>query len=451
MSTCIIRPQSISALCLSAVFIFICSVNQAQALDISQVYDLAVTNDPAFQGSRHENLAEKQSVNQAKAKLFPKILAEGNLSETTQDIVSSDNTVFSEGETEFDSKGYTLTISQPVIDYSSIVGFKMAKTGLKISDLELELARQELILRVAESYFSVLAAKDKSGYSEAEVLAAERQHEYASIRKKRGLVPATDLYDANARLAFVMAESIEINDILNDKIEAIQEISGDPVGDVSTLQAEIPLVSPDPTDVEDWVATAMEQNLAIKITRMQLEIAEKEIKLQRSGHYPTLNLVGKYNRNETDGTLFGGGSEVETREIALQFRVPIFEGGATSARTKQAVEFRQIAWQNLTKESRAVIREVRSAYSGVNSSISRVNALQKSVESQDLVLEAKEKGFRSGLYTSLAVLDAARDLYFAKQEYAKARYDYILNSLRLRFAVGTLNDADLKEINGWLN
>ncbi len=422
----------------------------ACAEDMSDIYSLALKQDPRFLGSEFQHEASQETLKQAYAEYYPTVMGEGSYTYSSQDIVSSDNEVFDTGKTDFDTQDYTLTLSQPLFNYSYIVGVRQAKSVIERSDMELELARQELILRVSEAYLTALAARDNLDYAQSEEEIDKQHLEDATARHEAGLVPVTDVYDARARYASVQAQRVEGEHLLDDALQALKEIAGEPVESLAGLKEEMPLAGPVPADAESWATAALGQNLGVNIQQHEVDIAREEVNRQRSGHYPTLDLVGRYNKQETDGTLFGGGSEVDTTDIFVSLKIPIFEGGLVSSRTREAKSLNAKAEEKLTELTRSVDREARASYSGVKTAISKVESLQKSIESQELVLEAKKEGFESGLFTSLAVLDASRDLYFYKRDHSKARYDYILNNLKLRQAVGTLTENDLNQVNAWL-
>ncbi len=217
-----------------------------------------------------------------------------------------------------------------------------------------------------------------------------------------------------------------------------------------SAQGGMPLVGPDPDDINDWIDAALKQNLEVQIRQQEALVAKREIERQKAGHWPTLAFVGRLNRNDEGGSLFGGDSDVETREAILQLNLPIFQGGSVSSKTREALKLYKATEQDMEKEIRAVKRETKAGFLGVKSAIENTRALKQSVVSNQIALEAKREGFRSGLFPSLVVLDAERDLHQAKLEYAKAQYEYILNSLRLKKAVSTLNEEDLAGINQWL-
>jgi outer membrane protein len=434
---------------LTLLLFFLIPDRSAPAQDLVDLYRLARKNDPQLQRARYEHAASRETLSQAYSNLLPTLAAQGEYIENAQDIVSSDNAVFEVGKTDYTTKTYTLTLTQPIFHYASIVRVGQANAEIERADAEFEISKQDLMLRVSQLYLEVLSAQDRLAFAQAEQAAVELHFELAKGRHSMGLTPITDLHDAKARLSSVMARRIAAENDLDDSFQALREVCGDLGGKLAGLTGEMPLVGPDPGDVGPWIKGALEQNLGIKVQRQAVEVAKEEIKRQRSGHYPTLDLVGRYNDRDTNGTLFGGGSDVKTTEVLLEANLPIFQGGYVCSRTREASHLYQAVLQDLERQIRAVKRETRAAYLGVKSAISRVEALEQSVVSQRLALEAKQYGFNSGLYTSLAVLDAERDLYLAKQDYAQARYDYILNSMRLKQAVSTLEEEDLVLVNQW--
>ncbi len=210
------------------------------------------------------------------------------------------------------------------------------------------------------------------------------------------------------------------------------------------------LVPPDPDDVDAWLEAAQDQNPTLEAKRQEVSVARREISRQNAGHMPRLELVGRLNRNDEGGSLFGGESDVETWDAMVQLTVPIFEGFGVMSKVREARKLHEAAQKDLVQEERALKRETQAAFLGVKAAIQNARALRQSVVSHRIAVEAKRRGFRSGLFPSLSVLDAERDLHLARQDHARAQYDYLLNSLRLQAAVGTLTEGDLVEANQWL-
>jgi outer membrane protein len=418
--------------------------------DILNVYRLAIENDPQFRGADYEQKALRESLSQAYARLMPVIHGEILYGKISQKISKSSNTVFAQGESEYDSGTYTLKLTQPLFRWPLFLEVNQTKNLQKRADVDLELAKQELILRVAQAYFTALASKESLAFANAEKTDIELLHERANVKHKSGIAPVTDLYDARARLASANAQVIKTESDLRDALQGLREICSKGFTELKDLRERLPMEMPLPDDVGHWVKVGLERNLKLKIQQSNSEVARIEVERQRAGHYPSLDVVGRYYRQDTGGSLFGGGSIVDTQDVMLELNIPIFEGGLIRSKTREAKERFFVAGENLERQRRTVIRHVSSAYDGIKTAKSRAEALEKSIEAQTYVLEAKQQGYRSGIYTSLAVLDASRDLYLLRRDFAQSRYDYVFNTMRLKQAMGTLGDDDLIIVNNWL-
>jgi outer membrane protein len=418
--------------------------------DLLYYYNLALKNDPQLLGAQYESLATRETLQQAYAGLLPKIYGELNYSRTYQDIKSSDNDVYDTGSTDYDTFSYGVNLVQPIFRYSSFISVGQAKSVLNRSALELEKARQDLALRVAEAYMDILLSKDKLAAVKAEESALEQHYLRAKERSEKGMVPITDRYDTEARLAAVSAQRVVAENLLKDASQALTEICGVPALEIKPLQEDLPLTQPFPENINDWTTAALKQNLEIMIQKLKEEIAGKEVTRQRAAHYPTVDLQAYYMNRDTKGSLFGGGSNTNDYEFLIKLNVPIYEGGIVNSKTREADNLHQSAVQGVIKQNRAAERMVRVTYNGVVSAITRALAMKKSIDAQQLVVEAKEEGFKAGLYISIAVLDAMQDLYRYKREFSQARNDYILNSFKLKHVVGTLKPDELALVNGWL-
>jgi len=431
------------AAALSCLVLYPRAVPAAGLLDILQ---LAQKNDPALQTAQFKKQGIQEHRTQAIARLLPALAGSAEAAHTTQDIRSSDNTVFAVGRTDYGSSTYGLTLTQPVLHWDSIIGYQQANAEILLSEAEYQIAVQDLIIRVADLYLKVLAAQDQLTFARAEQNAVDKHFELASGQFKKGLIPITDMHDAKARKAAVSARTIEAENLLDDALQALQEVTGQPVTAIDPLQADIALAHPDPADADAWIKAAVKQNPAILLQQHAVTIAGKEVDRQNAGHLPTVDVVGSYNNEDTEGTLYGGGSEIDNTKIMLKLNVPLYQGGMVSSKVAEAEHQRSAARQELIRQTRAVERQTRSAFLGVKTAINRVEALKQSVTSNQSALEAKQEGFLSGLYTSLAVLDAERDLYLTKQDYAKARYEYLLNGLKLKKATDTLSSQDVQQM-----
>lgn len=419
------------------------------AEDLMEVYHKALDNDPQILGAKHTHAAAKESVNESFGRMLPQLGIDFSYSETDQDIIEATNVFQPTGKDEFPTKDYSLTLTQPLYNRSLSSGYKQSKADFLRAEAEFDSKKQDLILRVAERYIEVLAATDEVSLVKAEKMAVGKQLELVQGMMKSGMARKTELYDAQARYASVEADEISALSDRDDKIQALKEMTGNLSSDLATLKQDLKLIHPEPRNPENWMQASIKQNPRVILQRHALDVSRHEVRLQKSGHFPTLDLTARLNNRDSESILFSG-NETETTEILLRLNVPIYQGGITNSRTRRSQQLHMKAKQDLTEMQRAVQRSARAAYHGVISAISKVGALAKSVKSQELALHSKQQGYRSGLYTSLDVLDAERDAYEAKRDYARARYDYLMNSLRLKHAVGTLNQSDLQAINIWL-
>lgn len=425
-------------------------VSAASAAGLLEVFQMSEQHDPELRAAIYEYEAARESVPQAKANLFPDLRFSFEYLETDQDIKSSDNEVFASGSTSFPTETFGLVLTQPIFRFGDWQALKQSHARVAQAVADLSAAKQDHVLRVSTIYLGVLAAEDDLEFASAEKAAVERQLELAIRRRESGLGTRTDEYDARARFALVQSNEIEAQNRLDDARQALLVTTGQLIMQLDPLAETILLELPDPPVVEDWVDQSIQQNLGLEARRQAAEIAEREVRRQRSGYYPTLDLVARLDNRDTDGSLFGGGSEVETADIALQFNLPLYQGGGNRSRVRQASFEHLQARQELRLETLEVGREARSAYLGVMSGVNRANALSESVTAQQSALEAKRRGFETGINTALHVLDAERDLYLIKRDYAQARYDYLLSMLRLKSSAGTLSIADLERIDAML-
>lgn len=420
------------------------------AADLLEVYDLSLRNDPKILAAEYAYQSVQESVPQAKSQLLPFVFADFSHTETRQDIRSSDNAVFAVGRNDYPGQTYGITLKQPIYNHSSWAQLRQANAEVRKAFAERSFASQDLLMRVAELYLGVLAAGDDLALSRSEREAVQRQLELTQTRRESGLATRPDVYDAEARYSTVEANQIEAQNRLDDAYQALMQSTGTFITDLSPLRETIPLMSPQPANIDDWVQSAIQNNYALSASREAAEIAKHEAENQKGGHWPTVEFVARWNDSVTDGSLFGGGSEIETADFAVQFNLPIYRGGGTRSKVRQAIAQHNRARQDLHFEESRVTRETRAAYLGIISGINKVHALENSVVAQESALQAKENGYRAGLNTTLDVLDAQAILYFIRRDYAQARYDYLLNTLRLKHSTGSLSRFDLEQISAML-
>lgn len=419
-----------------------------RAIDLVGIYQLALTSDPVYQAAGAANRAAQEVKAQARGQLLPNVDLSASASKNFLDVTKS-NSVSRLGSSDFSSNEYSLNLTQPVFRRDLFIQLGQADSRIEQADAEYEFALQELMLRSAQRYFDVLRAKDTLTFARSALEAFEQQLNQSRQRFEVGLIAITDVEEAQAGFDLARAEVIAAENQLDVAREALREVTGEYNRDLEGLSDRLTLVPPEPADIDRWTEIALKQNLRLAASLSSSEIARGEIRRQSAGHLPTLDIVGSYGRDESTGGA-SGGSTFEQSAIGLQLNVPIYQGGLTVSRTREARHLYQQSLDLVEQQRRAVERQTRDAYLGVISGISRVRALEQAVRSTESARAAIEAGFQVGTRTSVDVLDAERDLFEAKRNLSASRYDYIIDTLTLKQAAGTLSPEDLGLINAWL-
>jgi len=438
------------------------------AMNLLEVYEVALRSDPLLREAEANRLAALEAKPQARSALLPQIIGQGS---QAQDESKGGNTfpqvnpntleivqVNRSFETETDSETqWQLQLTQTVFRWDQWITLKQADKTVAQAEADYQAAIQDLMLRVSERYFDVLAAQDTLASADAAKEAIARQLEQAEKRFEVGLSAITDVQEAQAAYDQTVADVIAAKRSLASARELLRETTGEYFEELAKPGEGLNLAKPEPSKEDDWVNTAMDQNLSLVASRIAEEIARDEVKVRRTGHYPTVDLVASRSSFENDqdtandgGPFFPSDADSIGNRISLQVRVPLYSGGSTSSRVREAVYQHRAAKERLEGVARQTERQTRDAYLGVLSEISRVNALKQAQASSETALKATEAGFEVGTRTTVDVLDARRNLFRAQTEYARSRYDYILNVLRLRQAAGILTVSDLEQINTWL-
>ncbi|MEJ2052297.1 MAG: TolC family outer membrane protein [Calditrichaceae bacterium] len=422
---------------ITALFFALTISSTSFADNLLDIYQLAKDNDPQYKAAQAGYKADSESRSQAMSALLPQINASVYKSDISVDHLDPLPT----GSVDYENEGYSLNLTQSLYHHDYYLALDQADAKVAQAVANLSDAEQALILRVAQNYFQVFARTEKKAISE--------QLQQAKQRFNVGLTAITDVHEAQARYDQAVAQDIVAENQLAISLEALRELTGKEHKQLQSLGENSPLVIPEPQDIKQWVNMAIAQNLQLKVSKLNLDIARKEVSRQRAGHYPTLDLVASKEKNDLGGGITGP-TEDETTSVAIQLNVPIYSGGNTSSQTRAAAYRYQAARENHEKARRETERLARNAYLGVIANISQVKALKQALASSQIALEATQAGFEVGTRTAVDVLDSQRLLFLAKRNYAKARYDYILETLRLKQAAGLLSENDIRQINNWL-
>ncbi|MFQ5549420.1 MAG: TolC family outer membrane protein [Woeseia sp.] len=435
------------------------------AASLLEVYQQAIQSDPLIHEAEARRLAALEAMPQARSLLLPQINASGSWQDTSG---SGSNVVFDNNlvpprfrpatvDTESETTAWNVELRQTLFRWNQIVDLKRAGKIVAKAEADREAAQQDLIVRVATRYFEVLGAEDRLTSIHADRLAIARQLEQAKQRFEVGLIAITDVQESQAAYDQAVAAEIQAKRELATAREFLREITGEYVSSLSAPVEEFPLPSPSPADEKSWIDLAMGQNLALVSSRLDEQIARHEISFRRNDHFPSIDLVAstggtdaKADRNIDNSGFFPADSDFESDSIALQVTFPLFAGGRTSSRVREAVYLHRASHEQLQRVTRETERATRDAYLGVLSEISRVKALEQAVASSRTALEATQAGFDVGTRTIVDVLNSQRALYQAITNYYQSRYVYIGNVLLLKQAAGTLQVQDLEQIDRWL-
>ena len=421
--------------------------SRVAAMDLIEVYTLAETNDPIYRQAVFSYLATQESKPQARALLLPSANLSANTTENDQTISSAG--FGASGDANFNSHGYNFDVTQPIFRWDRYLSLKQTDSLIQQAEAEKLSTQQELIIRVSVAYFTVLAAMDNIEFTKAETKSLSRQLEQANQRFEVGLTAITDVHEAQAGFDRATADDILARNLLDNARENLREITGEYITELASLGISMPLVSPEPNDIDQWSKTAESQNMNIIAAKHNMENSRQEINIQNAGHLPTLDLVADHGYRVSGGRF--GDNKIRSTGIGLELNVPIYQGGLISSKSKEARYLYDQSRQRLEQAFRAAQRETRQAYLGVISGISRVAALKQALVSSETALKATETGFEVGTRTAVDVVASERTTLDAKRQHARARYDYLLDSLRLKQAAGTLSPNDLKQISAWLN
>jgi outer membrane protein len=450
-------------------------LSPARSADLLEVYQRALQNDPLIREADARRLAGREAKPQALAGLLPQLYATGGwstgetrITQPLSGILATTDpalvgTPFTIKENVKSSRQYQLQLTQTLFRWDRWANLKRADAVVAQAEIDYRAAELDLLVRVAQRYFNVLNAQDVLEAAQATENSVGQQLEQADKRFEVGLIAITDVQEARAARDQSTADTSAAKRTLATNFELLRELTGESFDVLARPGVDLPLNTPSPAEEDQWVRTALEQNLNLISSRLGTDIAREDVRVARAGHLPTLDLVVTRNGLNTDAhdditsPAFGNRvlrspADIDQRQdtIGVQVNFPIYSGGAVASRVREQVYLHRAARERLERVARETERSTRDSYLGVLSDISRVKALRQSVESNKTALEASEAGYEVGTRTAVDVLDARRRLFDAQSNYARARYDYLITIIQLKQAAGSLNRADLAEINGWL-
>ena len=425
----------------------------AFAVDLVGIHDLAVKSDPQLQAAAFRRQATGENERQAWSNLLPTISGSASLTRGDNETSIAGTTV---SESDVDNESYGLNLRQSLYAQSNYEQLDIARGQVTQAEAIYNIAYQDFLVRVAGGYFGVLTAQDGVIFAEAEEKALQRQFEQAEQRFEVGLTAVTDVHESRAQYDNARARAIVSRNNLADAKQVLYELTGQYFEEYDPLQEVLPLVAPLPENAQEWVDMAMLYNPSVVAAHNGVEIADASMRLQRSGHYPTLDLTGSVSRftnnefiirDDFQNPLFTTDLTNDDKRIGIQLSVPIYQGGVVSSRTRQARHTLNAVNEDLDRQQRAAVRQTNNAYRAVIAGIEQVGAFGQAMISAEAALEATQAGFEVGTRTIVDVLIAQQRYFSAQRDNSLARHTYIVDHLRLKAAAGLLEEQDLQKVN----
>lgn len=421
--------------------------------DLLSVYQQAALNNADLAAARAEFNALQERVPQARSGLLPNL--SGGI--VTSDSKTQVDTEAGHVSAKRSGLHYQASLSQPLFRIDRWYQLQAAEALNEQAALNLSATEQQLILQSAEHYFAVLRAQDNLAATKAEETAFKRQLDQANERFEVGLSDKTDVLEAQAGYDAARANRITAERQVNDALEALNNLTNTRYSALEGIRHSLPILAPTPLDASAWVDTAAAQNLNLKASIYAVQAAEETLRQRKAGHAPTLDAVAQYKRGDNDALGFsnsmqgpGYKSDAEQRSIGLQLNIPIYSGGLVSSQVRESTERLNQVEQQRESLRRTVVENTRNLFRAVNTDVETIQARRQSIISMQSALEATEIGYQVGTRNIVDVLNAQRQLYSAVRNYNNARYDYILNNLRLKQVAGTLSPDDLAALADYL-
>lgn len=429
----------------------------ASAVDLMGVYELAQSHDAEIRAAEQRLNAAGEIPTIARASLLPSLNASAGVTQGSSTTTIASTKLDSQ---DVDTESWRVQLQQSIYDDANYGRLDRGRAEFSVAEAQYREAWQNFLLRVSQRYFDVLSALDSVRFARAEQTALKRQFEQAEQRFEVGLAAVTDVHEARAVYDAARARVIVAENTLEDARDALREIAGAWFENFDRLAQDIPLDMPEPADVEEWVARALEYNPMVLQQRSQVDVAKADLRIARAGHLPTLGLNANYTNftnNEwvgrdpvTQEPIAAATLENAGWEVGLTLNVPIFSGFATQSRRHQAGYSLRAADATLSQVERAVMRQTETAYRSIVAGIQGVEARRQAMISAESALEATNAGFEVGTRTIVDVLLAEQRYFQAARDYSDARHQFILNQLLLRQSAGVLQEDDLAWVNQFL-
>lgn len=435
-------------------------INGAMAFDLSDAYQSALSYNADFLANVAKNKAGQENAVQGRSQLLPQINANGNLSEN---YLNSDTAYV-----YYNQPSLSVQLQQVIYDFSKFSQYTKNKFQTNVSDLQLEKAKQKLILDVAQAYFDVLYAHDTITTITATKNSFNQQFIQASKSFNAGVVNITDVNDAKSSFDTASADEIKAKNDLINKENIFRNLTGLNPDQIQAIIPEIKLVNPNPNNINAWVDISKNNNMNIKIANLQMKMAEQDVNIAFAGHLPNAYLSGGYqNQGATNinnsnaaaqqflipsmqipGVL---GSTYSAASAAVMVNLPIYSGGLVSSQVKQAKSNYSAAQNQLISVERETEQNIKNQFFSEQNGVNIVKARAEAMKSSELKLKSDQIGYKTGSRSSIDLVGAEKNYYKSVQDYNQARYQYLLDSLNLTYTAGTIDSKALSQINSNIN
>jgi outer membrane protein len=430
------------------------------SLDLLTIFSLAEKNDPGLSSARFENQAAQELLPQGKALFLPTIVVNANINQNNVNRISEtsfDNNMsyLGSNKTRYQNYGYGVLLRQPIINFENYIQYQQNVLRLGRSDKQLLLKKQELMQRVTQLYFDMLLVKDQINLFESQKKAVQQQLILAQAKFDAGIVSVADVNEAKTKLALIEAQIIGVNQSLNIKKREIQTIIGNISFDIKSLRMDIQFAKTN-DNLEKWQSIALINNLQIQTKQDEYQLAQNDIELKKTGHYPILNAIASSRENSVTGgfpysnSVKNEGDSIRTDVIGLELTIPIYSGGLTSSQVRESLANSNKVQEDLEFVKKQVDFNIKQHYSNMEAYFKQINAYGDTFEAAYKQLESSELGFKEGFRNSIEVLNAQQTLFNAEKDLFGAKYNYLMSIVNLKYFSGLIKDADLLEINQFL-
>ncbi|WP_338845941.1 TolC family outer membrane protein [Massilia sp. W12] len=423
----------------------------AQAIGLWQAYEAALQHDPTYQSARYESEAGKEYKALGRANLLPTLSASLSQSKNRADYtIHSERGGDSTSHPQYTSRSNSLSLRQPLLNMEGWARYRQGQAQTELSDAQFISRQHELMLRVLSAYLDILFAQDQVALmvAQRDTFAEHRKMNEKMFSKGEGT--RTEMLETQAKLDVAEAQLIEARDNLANNKAVLSGIVGSNVQAVDELGKDFRLRPLQPNTFDAWRDLALSNNPELKAQEKAVEIAYQEIRRNKAGHLPRLDLVASLSKNQSE-TLSTSNQDSTVRSIGVQLNIPLYSGGYVNASSNQAVANHQKAKADLNVRSDRVMQEIRKQFNLATSSAGKIEAVQKAVESSRLLIQATQQSIKGGLRINLDLLNARQQYYSNLRDLAQAKYNYLQAWTRLRAAAGVLSAEDMRAISAYFS